>query len=202
MPVTQRCNRLFHKCWGREPSVHPEQEHIHSCSSRALQNYSEQIISQHNLYSSLPVLPMLVEFVLWTVSSWDCTLSSKPFSLFFLHSNSILLLIFTLEISISVVVTFFPFNFLSCSSSSYKRKIQPWDYFSNSAKQQNIHSSPIASWQTSIQHKTFADNFSCWPYLLQFLLLPLLFSYQNWQLLCMLFFKSLSHFFKGQHFSF
>lgn len=66
---------------------------------------------------------MLVEFVLWTVSSWDCTLSSKPFSLF-LHSNSILLLMFTLEISISVVATFFPFSFLSCSSSSYELKNQ------------------------------------------------------------------------------
>lgn len=135
---------LFHKCcpqlraatlcvpWaalGHEHCIYP-----HSGTAGTVKHCRTNYITTLNLYSSLPVLPMLVEFVLWTVSSWDCTLSSKPLSLFFLHSNSILLLIFTLEISISVVVTFSPFEFLFCSSSSYERKIQTWDYFSNSAK--------------------------------------------------------------------
>lgn len=56
-----------------------------------------------------------------------------------------------------------------------------------------------------LQHNTHAiclEFFLFLPYLLQFLLFSLLLSYQNRQLLCMLFLKSLPHFFKGQHFSF
>ena len=61
-------------------------------------------------------LPELFEFEVWSESTWDSIVSSKPESLIFLHSKSTALLMPNSEAS--AVITFFSFNIFSRSSIS------------------------------------------------------------------------------------